>query len=55
MGSTCYFYDGMLNIKKLDLNKIKIDEYSYKFFLICLIGYVTIKHFRCITIICPKG
>ena len=33
----------MISIKNLDLNKINIDEPSYKNILICYIRYVTIK------------
>ena len=40
---TYYIFDDMINIKKLDPNKIKIDEKSYKNILICYIGYVTAK------------
>ena len=40
---TYYIFDDMINIKKLDSNKIKIDEKSYKNILICYIGYVTAK------------
>ena len=29
-----YYFDGMINIKNLDRNKIKIDKKSYKNFLI---------------------
>ena len=36
----------MIDIKNLDLNKIKIDENSYKNILIYYIGYVTIKDSR---------
>ena len=37
------FFDGIINIKSFDPNKIKIDEKSYKNILIYHIGYVTIK------------
>ena len=40
---TYYFFDDMINIKKLDRNKIKIDEDLYKNIFIYHIGYVTIK------------
>ena len=33
----------MINIRNLDLNKIKIDENSYKNILIDYIGYVMFK------------
>ena len=36
-----YFVDDMINIKTLDLNKIKIDKKSYKNIFIFYIGYVT--------------
>ena len=29
---TYYFFDDMINIRSLDLNRIKIVEYSYKIF-----------------------
>ena len=38
-----YFFDDMINIKNLDLNKIKLDEKSYKNILIYHIRYVTVK------------
>ena len=40
---TYYFFDGINNIKNFDPNNVKIDEKSYKNFLIYYIGYVTIK------------
>ena len=42
---TYYFFDGMINIRNLDLNEIKIDEKSYKNILILIsyIGYVIFK------------
>ena len=40
---TCYFFDVMINVKNLDLNKIKIDEKSYKNIFIDHIGYVTVE------------
>ena len=40
---TYYFFDDIINIRKFDANKIKIDEKSYKNILIYYIGYVTIK------------
>ena len=39
---TCYFFDDIINIKTLDLNKIKIDQKSYKN-IIYYIGYMMIK------------
>ena len=30
---TCYFFDGIINVKNFDPNNIKIDEKSYKIFL----------------------
>ena len=38
-----YFFNDIINIKSFDLNRIKIDEKSYKNILIYFIGYVTIK------------
>ena len=40
---THYFSDDAIDIKNSDLNKIKIDEKSYKNILIYYIRYVTIK------------
>ena len=40
---THYFFNEMINIKHLDLNKIKIDENSYKNMFVCHIGYVAVK------------
>ena len=40
---TYYFFDGIINIKNVDLDNIKIDETSYKNILIYYIEYVTIK------------
>ena len=39
-----YFFEDIINIKKFDPNKIKIDEKSYKNILIYYIGYVTIRN-----------
>ena len=36
---TYYFFDDMINIKNLATKKIKIDEKSYKGFLIYYIGW----------------
>ena len=41
--STYYCFDDMINIRNLDLNKIKINERSYKNILIYYIGYVPFK------------
>ena len=38
-----YFFDDMINIKSIDLNKTKIDEKSYKNILIYYIGCLTFK------------
>ena len=40
---TYCFFDDIINIKNFGLNKIKIDEMSYKNILIYYVGYVTIK------------
>ena len=40
---TYYYFDDIINIKNFNLNKIKIDEKSYKNILINYIQYVTIK------------
>ena len=40
---TCYFFNGIINIKNFDPNNIKIDWKSYKNILTYYIGYVTIK------------
>ena len=40
---TYYFFDGIINIKIVDLDNIKIDETSYKNILIYYIEYVTNK------------
>ena len=47
---TYYFFDDMINIRKFDANKIKIDEKSYKNILIYYIGYVTIKELKYVKI-----
>ena len=41
---TYYFFDGIINIKNRDLNKIKMDKKSYKNILIYYIGCVTVKN-----------
>ena len=38
---TYYFFDDMINIKNLDINKIKIDEKSYKNILIYYVRCMT--------------
>ena len=43
---TYYFYDGIINIKSFDPNKIEIDEKSYNNILIYYMGYVTIKDLK---------
>ena len=40
---TDYFFGDMINIKNFDLNKINIDEKSYKNILVYCIGYMTVK------------
>ena len=40
---TCYFYNDMINIKKLDSSLLKINKKSYKDIGIYKIGYITIK------------
>ena len=40
---TYYFYNDMADIKKFDLNLLKIDKNSYKDIGIDNIGYITIK------------
>ena len=43
---TCYFLDDIINTKTFDPNNIKLDEKSYKNFLIYYIGCVTIKDLK---------
>ena len=38
-----YFFDDIINVKRLDSNKIKIDEKPYKNILIYYFGYVMFK------------
>ena len=38
-----YFYNDMINIKKIDSNLLKINEKSYKDIDIYNIGYITVK------------
>ena len=45
-----YFFDDLINIKNLDLNKIKINGKSYKDILMYYIGYVMVKYLSCIKI-----
>ena len=45
-----YSFDGIINRKYFDANKIKIDEKSYKNILIYYIEFVTIKDSKCIKI-----
>ena len=40
---TYYFYNDMINIKKIDSNLLKIDKKSYKDIVIYNIGYITGK------------
>ena len=47
---TYYFLNYMINAKKFDVNKIKIDKNSYKNVLIYYIRYVTIKDSKYIKI-----
>ena len=49
---TYYYFDDIINIKNFDLNKIKIDEKSYKNILINYIRYVTIKDTEYLKINC---
>ena len=44
------YFDVIINIKNLDLNKIKIDEKSCKNIFIYYNGYVTVKNFNCMKI-----
>ena len=41
---TYYFFNGIINIKKLDSDNIKIDEKSNKNILIYYIGYMMIEN-----------
>ena len=40
---TYYFYNDVIDIKKFDLDLLKIDKKSYKDISIYNIGYITIK------------
>ena len=44
---TYYFFDDMINIKNLHLNKIKIYENSYINIVIYYIEYVTFNDLKC--------
>ena len=48
---TNYLFNDIINTKKFDPNKIKIDEKSYKNILIYHIGYVTIKDLKYVKLI----
>ena len=48
---TCYFFDGIINIKNFDLNNIKIDEKLYKNIFIYYIRYVMNKDWKYVKII----
>ena len=50
---TCYFFDGMIDIKNLDPNEIKINEKSYKNIFIYNNGYGTIKNYGKINSVNP--
>ena len=43
---TYYFFQDIINMRNLDLNKIKIDEQSYKNICNYYIGYVAVKDLR---------
>ena len=45
-----YFFDDLINIKNLDLNKIKINGKSYKDILMYYIGYMMVKYLSYIKI-----
>ena len=47
---TYYFFNDVINIKKIDPNNNKIDENSYKNILIYYIGYVMIKGLKYVKI-----
>ena len=40
---TCYFYNGIIELKKFDSSLLKIDKKSYKDVGIYNTGYITIK------------
>ena len=44
------YFDVIINIKNLDLNKIKIDEKSYKNIFIYYNGHVTVKNLNYVKI-----
>ena len=41
----CYYFDGMIDIRKFELNLLKIDKKSHRDFDIYYIGYITSKKF----------
>ena len=45
-----YFFNDIINMKNFEPNNVKIDEKSYKNFLIYYIGYVTIKDSKYVNI-----
>ena len=47
---TYYFFDDMINIKKFDPNRIKIDKRPYRNIIIYYIGYITIKNLSYVNI-----
>lgn len=51
---TYYFLNDMINIKKLDLNKIKIDGNSYESIFIYYIGYMTTNNVKRLHLIINK-
>ena len=46
------FFDGMINIKNFDSNLLKIGKQSHKNIDIYYIGYLTIKYFDYVKILC---
>ena len=48
--TTCYFFDDVLNIKGLGLNKINTDEKPYKNILVYYNAYATVKDQRYVKI-----
>ena len=47
---TYYFFDDMINIKKFDPNRFKIDKKPYRNIIIYYIGYITIKNLSYVNI-----
>ena len=47
---TYYFFDGIINTKNFDSNKMEIDEKSYGNIFINYIGYMTVKGLRYVKI-----